>query len=110
LCVIVIIIRVHVVNIAMPIPVFVETKNLTIRLLKKKGFWQMSEDLDVSLCSTSRKTKRSCMVTLMLTISISLSTHSLLTVSGHVKAHVVLTCTSRVSRNHLPVIVASDRP
>ena len=45
---IVIIIRVYVVNVAMPIPVVVETKNITIRLLKKKGFWQMSEDLGVS--------------------------------------------------------------
>ena len=32
------------------------------------------------------------------------------TVSGQVKAHVVLTCTNGVSLNHLFVIVASDRP
>jgi len=31
------------------------------------------------------------------------------TVSGQVRAHVVLTCTNMVSPNHLPVIVASDR-
>jgi len=30
--------------------------------------------------------------------------------TGQVKAHVVLTCTNRVSPSHLPVIVASDRP
>ena len=32
------------------------------------------------------------------------------TVSGQVKAHVILTCTNGVSSNHLPVVVASDRP
>ena len=32
------------------------------------------------------------------------------TISGQVKAHVVLTCTNGVSPNHLPVIVVSDRP
>ena len=32
------------------------------------------------------------------------------TVSGQVKANVILTCTNGVSPNHLPVIVASDRP
>ena len=32
------------------------------------------------------------------------------TISGQVKAHVVLTCTNGVSPNHLPVIVASERP
>jgi len=32
------------------------------------------------------------------------------TISGQVKAHVVLTCTNGVSPNHLLVIVASDRP
>jgi len=31
------------------------------------------------------------------------------TVSGQVKAHVVLTCANGVSPNHLPLIVASDR-
>jgi len=30
--------------------------------------------------------------------------------SSLVKAHVVLACTNGVSSNHLPVIVASDRP
>ena len=35
---------------------------------------------------------------------------SLFNVSGQVKAHVVLTCTNGISLNHLPVIVASDRP
>jgi len=44
-------------------------------------------------------------------VLISLIIHGLwLTVSGQVKAHVVLTCTNGVSPNHLPVIVASDRP
>jgi len=33
-------------------------------------------------------------------------TRSLITVSGQVKAHVVLTCTNGVSPNHLHVIVA----
>ena len=44
-------------------------------------------------------------------VSISLVIRGLWwTVSEQVKAHVVLTCTNGVSRNHLPVIVASDRP
>jgi len=44
-------------------------------------------------------------------VSISLVIHGLWwTVSGQVKAHVVLACTNGVSPNHLPVIVASDRP
>jgi len=34
----------------------------------------------------------------------------MLTPSPRVKAHVVLTCTNGVSPNHLPVIVASNRP
>ena len=33
-----------------------------------------------------------------------------LTVSGQVKTHIVVICTYGVSPNHLPVIVASDRP
>jgi len=42
---------------------------------------------------------------------ISLVIHGLWwTISGQVKAHVVLTCTNGVLPNHLPVIVASDRP
>jgi len=32
------------------------------------------------------------------------------TVSGQVKAHVVLTCTNGLSPSHLPVTVANDRP
>ena len=44
-------------------------------------------------------------------VSISLVIHGLWwTVSGQVKAPVVLTCTNGVSPNHLPVIMASDRP
>jgi len=44
-------------------------------------------------------------------VSISLVIQGLWwTVSGQVKAHVVLTCTNGVSLNHLLVIVASDRP
>ena len=44
-------------------------------------------------------------------VSISLVIHGLWwTVFSQVKAHVVLTCTNGVSPNHLPVIVASDRP
>jgi len=44
-------------------------------------------------------------------VSISLVIHGLWwTVSGQVKAHVVLTCTNVVSPNHLLVTVASDRP
>ena len=44
-------------------------------------------------------------------VSISLIIHGLWwTVSGEVKAHVVLTCTNGASPNHLPVILASDRP
>ena len=44
-------------------------------------------------------------------VSISLTIHGLWwTVSGQVKAHVLLTCANGVSPNHLPVIVASDRP
>ena len=43
-------------------------------------------------------------------VSISLIIHGLWrTVSRH-KAHAVLTCTNGVSPNHLPVIVASNRP
>jgi len=44
-------------------------------------------------------------------VSISLVIHGLRwTVSGQAKVHVVLTCTNGVSPNHLPVILASDRP
>ena len=44
-------------------------------------------------------------------VSISLITHGLWwTISGQVKAHVMLTCINRDSPNHLLVIVASDRP
>ena len=44
-------------------------------------------------------------------VLISLVMHGLWwTISGQVKAHVVLTCTNGVSSSHLPVIVASDRP
>ena len=44
-------------------------------------------------------------------VSISLVKHGLWwTVAGQVKAHVLLTCTNGVSPNHLPVIVASNRP
>jgi len=44
-------------------------------------------------------------------VLISLLIHGLWwTISGQVKAHVVLTCTNGVSSNHLPVTVASDRP
>ena len=44
-------------------------------------------------------------------VSISLGKHDLRwTVSGQVKAHVVLTCTNGVSPNHLPVITTSNRP
>ena len=42
---------------------------------------------------------------IILTVSLSLWT-----VSGQLKAHALLTCTNEVSPNHLPVIVASDRP
>ena len=44
-------------------------------------------------------------------VSISLIIHGFWwTVSRQVKAHVMLACTNGVSPNHLPVIVASDRP
>jgi len=44
-------------------------------------------------------------------VSISLIIHGpRWTVSGQVKAHVVLTCTNGVSPNHLLVIVVDDRP
>jgi len=44
-------------------------------------------------------------------VSISLVIRGLWwTVSGQVKAHAVLTCTNGVLPNHLPEIVASDRP
>jgi len=44
-------------------------------------------------------------------VLISLVIHGLRwTVSGQVKAHVVLTCTNGILPNHLPVIVASNRP
>ena len=44
-------------------------------------------------------------------VSISFVIHTVWwTISGQVKAHVVLTCTNVVSPNHLPVIVASNRP
>ena len=44
-------------------------------------------------------------------VSISLVIHGRCwTISGQVKARVVLTCTNGFSPNHLPVIVASDRP
>ena len=44
-------------------------------------------------------------------VLISLIIHGLWwTISGQVKARVVLTCTNGVSHNHLPVIMDSDRP
>ena len=44
-------------------------------------------------------------------VFISLVIHGLWwTVAGQGKAHIILTCINWVSPNHLPVIVASDRP
>ena len=43
-------------------------------------------------------------------VSLSLSLSLCSTVSGQAKAHAVQICTNVVLPNHLPVIVASDRP
>ena len=75
--------------------------------------------LSTQLCSGERTVRRLLWSTTLLLptllsdsqVSISLVIHCLWwTVSGQVKAYVVLTCTNVVSPNHLPMTVASDRP
>jgi len=89
------------------------------RLVSRRPIWLDMTSLDTILRSGERTGRRLLWSTTPLLpillcdsqVSISLVIYCLLrTVSGQVKIHVLLTCTNAVSPNHLPVIVASDRP
>jgi len=83
-----------------------------ILVLEKNAIWVLEKCLNFVLWVCYEP----CLVLLSTLLSdsrvlISLVIHGLWwTISGQVKAHVMLTCTNWVSPNHLPVIVASNRP
>jgi len=88
------------------------------RLASRCPMWSDMTSVD-TICSGERTGRRLLWSTTLLLptllsdsqVSISLVIRGLWwTVSGQVKAHVVLTCTNGVSSNHFLVIVASDRP